>query len=283
MNALARKIGSMLTAITIIYTGTAAVVSATPATFTMKIDGRSAPVHYIIQDGKMLVPAVYFRKLGVQVHWNDSQQAVILVGKNQRLALPAGKNKAYTSVGTSERWTEKTIDATTVNYRGNTYIPLRYAAQTLGISLTYQGAASTISLRSLGESTAQPADREALYWLYQITEAEAGGESYKGKTAVAATILNRVESTEWPNTIKDVIFDVDVIGGVQYYQFSPVLDGRIYKVTPSKETIRAVNDAFDGVDPTNGATVFYNPEKTNNQWVRSRPVSTTIGNHIFAY
>ncbi|HHX87085.1 MAG TPA: spore cortex-lytic enzyme, partial [Firmicutes bacterium] len=30
-----------------------------------------------------------------------------------------------------------------------------------------------------------------------------------------------------------------------------------------------------------GATGFYNPAKTTNQWVRSQPVTTVIGNHIF--
>lgn len=283
MNVVLRKITSIMTAITIVYTSSITPIIAAPTTFSITIDGHSAPVHYIIQDDRLLVPAIFFRKLGVKVYWNEAQQAVVLVGANKRMALPAENKKTYTSVGNSERWTEKTTITTTVHHANNTYVPLRHVAENLGISLTYQPAASTISLNTNGRAAKQQADKNDLYWLYQITEAEAGGESSQGKVAVAAVILNRVDSPDWPNTIRSVIFDVDQVNGIDYYQFSPVLDGRIYEVEPSQATIDAVNDALNGTDPTNGALVFYNPDKTDNKWVRSRPVSTTIGNHIFAY
>ena len=127
-----------------------------------------------------------------------------------------------------------------------------------------------------------PVTDEDLKWFYRIVEAEAGGESYEGKVAVAASILNRVNSDEWPDTITETIFQVTTYNGVSYYQYSPVLDRRIYEVTPSEETIQAVHEALQGSDPSNGAIVFYNPAKTNNQWVRSREVTTVIGNHVFA-
>ena len=46
-----------------------------------------------------------------------------------------------------------------------------------------------------------------LYWLSRIIEAEASGESFSGKIAVGNCVLNRVKSSEFPNTIYDVIFD----------------------------------------------------------------------------
>lgn len=80
-----------------------------------------------------------------------------------------------------------------------------------------------------------------------------------------------------------MIFQVVEVNGTEYYQFSPVADGRIYEVEPTEETYRAVQDALNGMDPTNGAAVFYNPDKTSNRWVQERPVSTTIGGHIFSF
>jgi N-acetylmuramoyl-L-alanine amidase len=65
-----------------------------------------------------------------------------------------------------------------------------------------------------------------------------------------------------------------------HYQYSPVLDGRI-NLPANESARRAVQEALNGRDPSLGATGFFNPRKTNNQWVRSRPVTVTIGQHVF--
>ncbi|MBS4008134.1 MAG: cell wall hydrolase [Clostridium sp.] len=110
----------------------------------------------------------------------------------------------------------------------------------------------------------------------RIVYAEASGEGFAGQVAVAASILNRIRSELFPDSLSGVVFQV--VGGS--YQYSPVLDGRINQ--PAGETAKlAVAEALSGTDPTGGATGFFNPAKTNNQWVRSRPVTVTIGNHVF--
>ncbi|NLZ39050.1 MAG: LysM peptidoglycan-binding domain-containing protein [Firmicutes bacterium] len=112
--------------------------------------------------------------------------------------------------------------------------------------------------------------------LARLVHAEAAGEPYLGQVAVAATVLNRLDSPQYPNTISGVIYQV--VNG--YYQYSPVLDGRIN--LPANNTARqAVAEAINGADPSYGATGFYNPAKTTNQWVRQQPVTVTIGNHVF--
>jgi N-acetylmuramoyl-L-alanine amidase len=110
----------------------------------------------------------------------------------------------------------------------------------------------------------------------RLVHAEAAGEPYVGQVAVAATVLNRVKDSRYPNTVRGVI--LQVWGG--FYQYSPVQDGRI-NLPASESANRAVQDALNGWDPSNGATGFYNPAKTNNQWVRMQPVTTVIGNHVF--
>lgn len=113
--------------------------------------------------------------------------------------------------------------------------------------------------------------------LVRLVHAEAAGESYMGKVAVAASVLNRVDSPHYPNTIKDVIYQVV---GTNGYQYTPVANGRINEPgTP--EDARAVEAALAGWDPTGGATGFYNPRATNDQWVRSRKSVAVIGNHVF--
>jgi len=116
-------------------------------------------------------------------------------------------------------------------------------------------------------------------WLVKIIEAEAGGESYQGKVAVGSVVLNRVLHGDYPNSVKDVVFQK--VKGV--YQFSPVGDGRIYEVKPSEDSYRAAKAALKGVDPTEGAIFFYNPKTARSNWIRSRVVIAEIGRHHFAY
>jgi len=110
----------------------------------------------------------------------------------------------------------------------------------------------------------------------RLVYSEAAGEPFEGQVAVAASVLNRIRSPLYPNTLSAVIFQV--VGG--FYQYSPVLDGRI-NLPANDSARRAVQEAVNGRDPSLGALGFYNPRKTNNQWVRSQPVTVTIGQHVF--
>ncbi len=85
--------------------------------------------------------------------------------------------------------------------------------------------------------------------LYKICEAEAGGSKSEAEiTHVACVILNRVKCSQWPNTIKEVVF--------QKNQFQPVRNGAFDKAVPSEKTKRAVDAAISGGDTTGGAVYF---------------------------
>lgn len=88
--------------------------------------------------------------------------------------------------------------------------------------------------------------------MLQIVEAEAGTEDIKGRVLVANVIMNRVNSEGFPNTVTEVVYEYE--NGVP--QFSPVHDGRIYRVTVSDETREAVKLALEGVDYSEGALFF---------------------------
>lgn len=109
--------------------------------------------------------------------------------------------------------------------------------------------------------------------LARAVYAESRGEPYEGQVAVAAVILNRVEHPEFPNTIAGVIYEP--------LAFQVVANGQINQES-DQEAKQAAYDALHGLDPTGGAIYFYNPTKTQNQWIRSREVMKTIGKHIFA-
>ena len=112
-----------------------------------------------------------------------------------------------------------------------------------------------------------------LYLLAKCVHAEARGESYTGQVAVAAVILNRVKSSEFPNTISGVIY--------QPWAFTAVNDGQI-NLEPNQTAYNAARDALNGWDPTYGALFYYNPRTATNKWIYSKKTTVTIGKHVFA-
>lgn len=111
--------------------------------------------------------------------------------------------------------------------------------------------------------------------LAQLVEAEARGESYRGKVAVVEVVLNRVNSGKFPNSVHGVIY--------QSGQFSPVSNGSINN-SPSEESYTAVYEALNNVDNgnTDGSLYFFNPRTaTSAGWLSDRPTIKQIGNHVF--
>lgn len=101
---------------------------------------------------------------------------------------------------------------------------------------------------------------------------EARGEPYEGQVAVAAVILNRVNSPTFPNTVAGVIFEPRA--------FTAVADGQIW-LTPNETARQAVIDAINGWDPSGNATYYFNPDTATSSWIWSRPQIKKIGKHIF--
>lgn len=101
---------------------------------------------------------------------------------------------------------------------------------------------------------------------------ESRGEPYIGQVAVAAVILNRVNSPSFPNTVSGVIFEPGA--------FTAVADGQIW-LTPNETSKKAVIDAINGWDPTGEAIYYFNPDTATSAWIWSRPQIKRIGKHIF--
>ena len=103
---------------------------------------------------------------------------------------------------------------------------------------------------------------------------EARGEPYEGQVAVAAVILNRLESPDFPNSISGIIF--------QPRAFTAVADGQIW-LEPNERAKQAVLDAMNGWDPSENALYYFNPATATSEWIWSRPQIKQIGDHIFCY
>lgn len=134
-------------------------------------------------------------------------------------------------------------------------------------TLQYLGLTSGSSSSSLGEYS-----QSDINLLAKLIAAEARGESYTGQVAVGAVVLNRVGHSSFPDSIAGVIY--------QRGAFSCVNDSN-WSVSPNSTSLKAARDCINGWDPSGGAIYYYNPAKTSNAFMLSRPVITTIGSHIF--
>ena len=87
-----------------------------------------------------------------------------------------------------------------------------------------------------------------------IIECEAGGESYTGKVAVGAVVMNRVRSSLFPDTVAGVIY--------QNKQFSPVGSGRFAIVLArgaNASCYEAAQEAMAGSSPVGNCLFFRTP------------------------
>ena len=103
--------------------------------------------------------------------------------------------------------------------------------------------------------------KEDRFILYRIVEAEAGDGNIQAKKNVAHVIFNRLKSKKFANNVHDVVFDK--------HQFSPISDGRYWKVTIADSTKDAVIKAYEEGDTTGGALYFANMKYVSNAKTRA--------------
>lgn len=143
--------------------------------------------------------------------------------------------------------------------------------------LISDGIAGPATLRAMGlasntQTNAGPYSQSDIDLLANLISAESRGEPFEGQVAVGAVILNRVEHPSFPDTLAGVAY--------QPGAFTAITDGQI-KEKVADSARRAAKEALNGSDPSGGAIYYFNPDKTSNKWIRTRPVIKRIGAHLF--
>lgn len=199
----------------------------------------------------------------------------VFFASDTNFELTADKRKNYITANGRYLWCNGGI----ASNKDSIFVTPRLAAEV--ISATYEAKDSNIFFTvpdncSYLENGESYYNSEDVYWLSRIICAESRGEVLEGKIAVGNVVLNRLVSEEYPNTIRDVIFD-DAFG----VQFSPASNGSIYN-EPTEESIIAAKLCLEGVSVSSEILYFLNPKTADNFWVpENRTYITTIGNHAF--
>lgn len=197
-------------------------------------------------------------------------------------AVPSGQTPVLSKLGSSGN--EVTAIQKALKERGlftgevtgyygtKTQTAVRRFQQQKGLSVDGIAGPQTLGALGISIGTVPKATESNINLLARIISAEARGEPYTGQVAVGAVVLNRVQHPSFPNSISGVIY--------QNGAFSAVNDGQFWQPIASS-CYNAARDALNGWDPSGGAIYYYNPSKTSNRFIRSRPVITQIGSHLF--
>ena len=158
-------------------------------------------------------------------------------------------DSAYTdSVYTDNTYTDNTYTDTA--YTDGTYTDSAYTDS------TYTDTAYTDNAYTDGSYTDNTAaagvSSSDLDLLAAIIQCEAGGESYTGKVAVGACVLNRMQSDSFPDTISDVVY--------QSGQFTPAMTGSLDQTLAEgarADCYEAAQAALSGENPIGDLLFFH--------------------------
>ena len=227
-------------------------------------------------EGTTYVPMVAFSNWvgSFSSSYDSNSKTLTLTGDNLKITAKAGD--FY--ICANERYFYTVGQVVTVG--NELYVPILPIVKALNSYVEWRQEEKSFFVRSgdsrLLKNGSQVYDADHVYWLAKIISAEARGESMQGKIAVGNVVLNRVRSSQFPNTIYGVIFDKKY--GVQ---FSPVANGTIYN-TPTAESVIAAKICLEGYSLSDSVLYFVNPKKAPNSWIsQNRPYAFTVGNHAF--
>lgn len=206
-----------------------------------------------------------------EIQWEGASKTAIVQAKNDTLRVQAN---TY-GIGTDTGWISSTKPCRILNQQ--MYVPIRILAKALHAEVLWN-ASERCAILELPESSTQINEipEEDVYWLSRIIAAESRGESYRGKLAVGSVILNRVQSPDYPNTVKGVIFD-DRYG----IQFTPVANQTIYQ-EPDAQSVQAAQECLAGGSLDDRILYFCNPARSTSDWMQKHCTYVfSIGHHDF--
>ena len=227
-----------------------------------------------LESGSTYIPLRAFSEaVGAQIEWDEESQTATMIKDGHKFEF-CSDNDYCTIDG------EK-CNLSSINREFLTFIPVRIISETLGYTVEWDDYYMTVKITAPDvivpeESKDFSYTYSDILYLGKIIMLEAGSGTLDTKIAIGNTIVNRVRSSSFPDTIKDVIFDTNY--GTQ---FPPAHTERIEE-TPSKECIIAAKCALNGVELVGNSIYFISAKAAPKSWAaKNRPYHSTVGNTAF--
>jgi N-acetylmuramoyl-L-alanine amidase len=214
----------------------------------------------LIDDTTYLVARSLVSTLGYTIDWNNEERKVSIITDEKKIEFSVDEDLLYVN-GTAVETEKKPFIR-----NGRTYLPLRIVAEHLGCNIDFNQNTYTVLLT---EETVEEVPEEFTYtpkyteedlkWLSKIVEVESDNNDLEMMLAIANVVNNRVEDPRFPNTVKDVIFEVN-----SHVQFPPAHKDSFEGIEPSLYSKIASKNALEGKNNIGNALFF------NNQPFRSK-------------
>lgn len=213
----------------------------------------------IISGGTTYIPLRAFSDaIGGEIKWDNEESAAKM--KKSGHTFVFYPEKEYCIIDGEKK------DYSSVIYKNLTFIPVRAVSEALGYDVFWEEEYLTVKISAPDiyiprESRDYSYSYEDIKCLSKIIQIESGYEHFKAKLGVAGTVVNRVKSSQFPNTVKDVIFDTKY--GVQF----PPAHTDLFNNTPSKESVIAAKCALNGVNLVGNSLYFTDKRNASSTWV----------------
>lgn len=243
---------------------------------------------YKVSPGDSLYTISQKTGVGIKTIRTTNNLSGDMIQPGQVLSIPDGTSKSTQVANAVEQPKQYTVNAGdnlyTIAQRHNVRLEALIVANSLSGTLIFPGqqlivplaasrsAGTVVEVSRSAKRPLIPFTDEDFDLLARLVNAEAGGEPIEAQVGVAAVVINRVKSSIFPNTIREVIYAPN--------QFGPVRNGWINRPATVR-SIAATQEALFGSDPTNGSLYFFDTS-TRNSFLRSLPVMATYGQMIYA-
>jgi N-acetylmuramoyl-L-alanine amidase len=160
---------------------------------------------------------------------------------------------------------------------GQIRLPLSIMAKIFGCEYYFDVDSKSAYLKSSGEFLEDGEsyyDKEDLYWLSRIINAESRGEPFIGQIAGGTVVMNRTVDSKFPDTVHGVVFD-----GAQ---FSPAVSGSV-NMEPSEQCVIVAKIVLEGYRLNDNILFFYAMAKDSvlRDGFEDTDTEMVIGNHYF--
>lgn len=223
----------------------------------------------ILIEGTTYIPLRAFSDaVGGEIFWNETEKAATMEKDGHSFVFYPEQSRCVID-GIDSNYTS-------VLYNNLTFIPVRAVSETLAYEVFWDEFYLTVKITAPGVEIPEafrdyPYTYEDMLYLGKITQIESGYEPFIVKLGVAGTVMNRVKSPKFPDTVKGVVFDTKY--GVQ---FPPAHTSKI-EVTPTKDTMIAAKCALRGVQVVGDSLYFIDTNVASGSWAHNnRPYHCTL-------